>query len=96
MTASLRPCGRCRPYGDAFVDEALHAGWCRPGGVRSRDVGERRTVITAAEMALMTPQQRAGAVAAGVVTCWDDVTEPFRSDVLAEARRLGEERRAGG
>ena len=53
-------------------------------------------VITAAEMDRMTPQQRADAVAAGVVTSWADLPEPFRSEVLAEARRLGEERRAGG
>jgi hypothetical protein len=44
----------------------------------------------------MTPQQRADAVAAGVLTSWGDVPEPFRSEVLAEARRVGEERRAGG
>lgn len=59
-------------------------------------MGERRVVITAAEMDRMSPQERADAVAAGVVTSWEDVPEPFRSEVLAEARRLGEERRAGG
>ena len=50
-------------------------------------------MITAAEMDAMTAQERADAVVAGTVTSWDDVPEPFRSDMLAEARALGEQRR---
>ncbi len=65
------------------------------GGYRSV-MDERRTIITPAEMEQMTPQERADAVAAGRASSWDDVPEPFRSDVLAEARRLGEERRRRG
>ena len=53
-------------------------------------------MITAAELARMTPQPSADAMAAGVVTSWGEVPESFQSEVLAEPRRLGEERRAGG
>lgn len=56
-------------------------------------MAEQRKIITAADMDKMTPQQRADAVIAGTVTSWDDVPEPFRSEVLAEARRLGDQRR---
>ena len=44
----------------------------------------------------MTPQERADAVTAGTVTSWDDVPEPFRTEVLAEATRLGQRHRQGG
>jgi hypothetical protein len=52
-----------------------------------------RKTITAAEMAAMTPQQRAEAVEAGRAKSWDDVPEPFRSEVQATAVELGEQRR---
>jgi hypothetical protein len=55
-----------------------------------------RAVIGAAEMDAMSPQARADAVNAGQITSWDDVPEPFRSDVLAMAKQLGESRRARG
>lgn len=52
-----------------------------------------RRLITAAEMDKMTPQGRADAVEAGRAKTWDDVPEPFRSEVLATAKELGEQRR---
>lgn len=50
-------------------------------------------VVPAAEMDQMTPQQRADAVAAAAAHSWEDVIEPFRSEVLVTARTLGEQRR---
>jgi hypothetical protein len=55
---------------------------------------ERRAIITAADMDKMTPQERADAVDASIVQSWDDVPEPFRTEVQETARRLGEQRRA--
>lgn len=52
-----------------------------------------RKTITAAKMAAMTPQQRADAVEAARAKSWDDVPEPFRSEVRATAVELGEQRR---
>ena len=52
-----------------------------------------RKPITAAEMDKMTPQARADAVEAGRAKTWDDVPEPFRSEVLSTAKELGEQRR---
>lgn len=51
---------------------------------------QERKVITAAEMARMTPQQRADAVDAATCHSWDDVPEPFRSQVLETARELAQ------
>lgn len=51
---------------------------------------QERKVITAAEMARMTPQQRADAVDAATCHSWDDVPEPFRSQVLETARDLAQ------
>lgn len=51
---------------------------------------QKRKVITAAEMARMTPQQRADAVDAATCHSWDDVPEPFRSQVLETARDLAQ------
>jgi len=51
---------------------------------------QERKVITAAEMARMTPQERADAVDAGTCRSWDDVSEPFRTQVLATAREFAE------
>jgi len=53
-------------------------------------------VVTAAEMDKLSPQQRADAVAAATAHSWDEVPEPFRSEVLATARTLGEQRRKSG
>ncbi len=55
----------------------------------SRSMQERK-VITAAEMARMTPQERADVVDAGICRSWDDVSEPFRTQVLATARELAD------
>jgi hypothetical protein len=52
-----------------------------------------KPVITADEMDKMTPQERADAVDSAMVRSWDDVPEPFRSEVLATARTLGQQRR---
>ena len=52
-------------------------------------MAERRRLITAADMDRMSPQERADAIDASLVTNWDDVPEPFRSEVLATARDLG-------
>ena len=71
------------------------AGPQRTGGYRSI-TDERRTIVTPAEVERMTPHERADAVAAGRAGSWDDVPEPFRSDVLAEALHLGEQRQRRG
>jgi hypothetical protein len=55
-----------------------------------------RKIITAAEMDKMTPQQRADAVDSATIRSWDDVPEPFRSEVLATAKELGERLRSRG
>ena len=55
-----------------------------------------RKIITAAEMDKMTPQQRADAVDSATIRSWDDVPEPFRSEVLATAKELGERLRNRG
>jgi hypothetical protein len=52
-----------------------------------------KALITAAEMAMMTPQQRADVVDVSMVRSWDEVPEPFRSEVLATACTLGQQRR---
>jgi hypothetical protein len=59
-------------------------------------MGQPETVVTAAELAEMTPQERSDLVAASTVTRWDEVPEPFRSFVQDTARVLGEQRRSGG
>ncbi len=41
----------------------------------------------------MTPQGRADAVKTGRARSWDDVPEHFKSEVLATASELGEQRR---
>ncbi len=50
-------------------------------------------IITATDMDKMTPQERADAVDAATVRSWDDVPEPFRTEVLATAKMLGQQRR---
>ncbi len=52
-------------------------------------MAERRRLITAADMDRMSPQERADVIDASLVTNWEDVPEPFRSEVLATARELG-------
>jgi hypothetical protein len=52
-----------------------------------------KPIITADEMDKMTPQERADAVDSGMVQSWDEVPEPFRSEVLATATTLGQQRR---
>jgi hypothetical protein len=51
------------------------------------------TFVSAAEMDSMTPQERADVVDAGVARSWDDVPEPFKSRVLANARLAAAKRR---
>ena len=46
-----------------------------------------RKLIIAAEMDKMTLQERADDVEAGRAKSWDDVPEPFKSEVLATAGR---------
>ena len=59
-------------------------------------MAERGKIISAAEMDKMTPQERADAVDAGTLRSWDEVPEPFRSEVLETAKRLSAELRARG
>lgn len=62
----------------------------------SFSMAAQRKLITAADMDKLTPQQRADAVDESLVRSWDDVPEPFRSEVLATARQLGERSRPNG
>ena len=55
--------------------------------------GNERVTLSSAEMAAMTPQARADAVDAATVRSWDEVPEPFRSEVLSTALALGAQRR---
>ncbi len=52
-----------------------------------------KTIITARDMDKMSPQQRADAVDAATARSWDEVPEAFRSEVLAAAQELGQQRR---
>ena len=56
---------------------------------------EERKFYSAADMARMTPQERAEVVKAATCHDWDEVPEPFRSEVLATARELGQRFRRG-
>ena len=47
-------------------------------------------IVTASEMDLMTPNERAAVVEAGIVRNLDDVAEPFRSRIIAKAHDLEE------
>lgn len=51
-------------------------------------------VVTVQDMDRMTPAERADAVAAATVTSWDEVPEPLRSQVLAQAVEFGRQRRS--
>lgn len=50
---------------------------------------EERKFISAADMDRMTPNERAEAVNASICHSWDEVPEPFRSQVMETARELG-------
>jgi hypothetical protein len=52
-----------------------------------------RQIITAAEMARMSPNERSDAIEAATVDSWDDVPEFFKNEVLETAKVLGEARR---
>ena len=60
------------------------------------EVTQPNRVLTAAEMDSMSPQERADAIEAGRARSWDDVPEPFRTEVLRTATALGAKLRAGG
>ena len=55
--------------------------------------GNEKVTLSSAQMAVMTPQARADAVDAATVRSWDEVSEPFRSEVLSTALALGVQRR---
>ena len=52
-----------------------------------------KPILRAVEMDAMSPQARADAIDAATGRSWDDVPEPFRSEVLALATTLGQQRR---
>jgi hypothetical protein len=47
-----------------------------------------RKFVSAADMDHMSPQERADAVDASICTSWDEVPEPFRSEVLTELQKM--------
>jgi len=49
---------------------------------------EERKFISAADMDRMTPNERADVVNASFCHSWDEVPEPFRSQVLARAQEM--------
>lgn len=51
-------------------------------------MSEVRKVVSAAEMDAMSPQERAAAIEANVVSDWADVDPAFRRSVEEKARRL--------
>ena len=53
-------------------------------------MSNERKIITAAEMDKMTPQERADAVRASVVTSLDDLDPAFRERVERRARELAQ------
>ena len=57
---------------------------------------DAKTILTAAETEKLSPQERADAIDAATARSWDDVPEPFRSEVLATALKLGQQRRQRG
>ena len=50
-------------------------------------------IVTAADLEALTAQERNELVDASVVLSWDGVPEPFRSEIQAMARHLGDQRR---
>ena len=57
-------------------------------------MGDKRKIITAAEMDRMTPQERADAVDASIIRDLNEVSDSFRAEIMATAKMLGEQRRA--
>jgi len=51
---------------------------------------QERRFYSADEMARMTPDQRAAVIDAATCHSWDEVPEPFRSEVMTTARELGQ------
>ncbi len=49
-------------------------------------------IVTAAEMDLMTPAERAAVVDAGTVKSLDDLPEAFRLKILAKAQEIHDRR----
>jgi hypothetical protein len=54
---------------------------------------DAKPTLSPAEMEAMSPQASVDAIDAATARSWDDVPEPFRSEVLAVASTLGEQRR---
>ena len=51
---------------------------------------QERRFYSVDEMAGMTPDQRAAVIEAATCHSWDEVPEPFRSEVLSTARELAQ------
>ena len=51
---------------------------------------QERCFYSVDEMAGMTPDQRAAVIEAATCHSWDEVPEPFRSEVLSTARELAQ------
>ena len=54
-----------------------------------RNVDERK-FYSAADMARMSPKERADVVYAATCHSWDEVPEPFRTQVMETARELAQ------
>ena len=54
---------------------------------------DAKPTLGAAAMGAMSPQERADAIDAATARSWEEVPEPFRSEVLEAASRLGQQRR---
>jgi hypothetical protein len=54
---------------------------------------KQRITITAAQMAAMSPQARSDAIEDATVRSWEEVPEPFKSEVFETAAALGTQRR---
>ena len=54
-------------------------------------MAESRSVITAAEMDKMTPQQRADLIDAGIVRDWSHIEPDFRQRIENHARQLAQQ-----
>ncbi len=57
------------------------------------EVSGENQIVTAADLERMTPQQRLAVIDSSRAQNWDEVPEPFRSEVETAALRLGEQRR---
>ena len=72
---------------DRFASRAVG---CTSSDVRYVAAMEERKFISAADMDRMTPNERADAVNASICHSWDEVPEPFRTQVLETARELAQ------